>query len=238
MARLSIVMFPDPGHLLPTTRIATLVKAKGHTVTYLTIPGFSHLIERLGFHFRPILSHLVGPCHQQDPYNPHVPAAELWRRLAASIGVQGGSIRTLIRAAAPDTLVPQIAATSPDVLLCDSKIVFACGDLIRPLCPSGLIAVSTELPLAPNPPCPELVMCPKELEIPDQRRAEPDRHYCEPSMPPNVSDTRIAYGGNADRARLLLCSLWTQSGSDADAANVFQRHLHGVSDYARWQVII
>src|SRR5258708_19531874 len=197
MARLSIVMFPEPGHLLPTIRIATLVKAKGHTVTYLTIPGCSHLIERLGFRFRPILSHLVGPCLQQAHYSPHVPAAERWRRLAASIGVQGGSIRTLIRAAAPDTLVPQIAATSPDVLLFDSKIVFPCGDLIRPLCPSGLIAVSTELPLAPNPPCPHLAISPKELESPDQRRAEPDRHYCEPSMPPNVSDTRIAYGGEA-----------------------------------------
>src|SRR5258708_32870173 len=114
MARLSIVMFPEPGHLLPTIRIATLVKAKGHTVTYLTIPGFSHLIERLGFHFRPILSHLVGPCHQQDPYNPHVPAAELWRRLAASSGVQGGSISTRIRAAAPCSTRSQIPSSTPD----------------------------------------------------------------------------------------------------------------------------
>src|SRR5258708_15836619 len=122
MARLSIVMFPEPGHLLPTIRIATLVKAKGHTVTYLTIPGFSHLIERLGFHFRPILSHLVGPCHQQDPYNPRVPAAERWRRLAARIGVQGGSIRTLIRAAAPRQLLPQNPPPPPHSLLCESNI--------------------------------------------------------------------------------------------------------------------
>jgi MGT family glycosyltransferase len=121
---------------------------------------------------------------------------------------------------ARDHVIPSLVASEADVILCDAKIVAACGDLIRRTCPAELIALRTELPIGDALDCPELVLCPAELEIPHFRMAVQGRIYCEPS----VADGGVRRATPAHTAdeRLVYCSLGTQAASYPDAPRVLR----------------
>jgi UDP:flavonoid glycosyltransferase YjiC (YdhE family) len=233
MARVTILMFPEPGHVIPTFRLATHLRRHGHVVTYLSTPPLVPGLRARGFEAAPIFDRVAGVDSDaeddvtQGPlsslWTAAVPGVVFWRQLADTIGVPFTTVRDVIRAAAPEFLVPAIAATRPDLLLCDAKIAAACGDIVRDHCGAPMIALRTELPVGDTVDCPELILCPIELEIPHWRQFMPGRMYCEASIfTERAAEAHALPAPGSGNERLIYCSLGTQAAAYEGAALVLR----------------
>lgn len=244
MARIVIMMFPEPGHLLPTLRLATRLNQDGHSVTYVTLPNYEAALRRLGFDvvpgFRDSPNDDTGRGVEALPlWSTAQSGVALWRRLSTRVGLNGASIRQVIRATAPETLVPGLVAARPDLLLCDAKIAAACGDLLEQAMGGvPIVAMRTELPIGDLVPYPELVLCPVELELPALRTSVVGRHYCEPS----VFVDRHGDGGcdglmNAGEC-VVFCSLGSQGETYEAGATVLTRVVEAFSGRRGYRLLL
>lgn len=222
MSRVSVLMFPEPGHILPTLRIAQRLHRAGHSLTYLTTVPFRAGLGEMGFAHQTIFSHEAitkQTAIETWPYETPLPAMDLWRDWGNRVG-RATSIRELIRALALDELVPAVVKTKPDLLLCDSKIAAACGDIIERAVGVKIVALSTELPTGDATPWMELVLCPADLELPAVRHSGERRVYCEPSVWTERPSAAVRYDLNGKL--LIYCSLGTQAKSYPLAASVLR----------------
>jgi UDP:flavonoid glycosyltransferase YjiC (YdhE family) len=239
MARITVLMYPEPGHLLPTFRISSRLRARGHVVSYLVTPAFMPVVADLGFEGRSIFDGIVPEVgHRPSLYESPVPGIMLWARLARHLGVRSGTTRTTIRQAAAEHFVPVVNQTRPDLVLCDSKVVEACGDIVSQAGKIRMIALCTELPANGHAlDCPELVLCPEELEIPGSYVNVPRRSYCEPSILQRRPPVRKSPPVGVSKY-LVFCSLGTQSASYPNALSILQSVVDAFSRRTDVRVIV
>src|SRR5690606_30773797 len=92
MAQITILMFPEPGHLLPTLRIAGRLKDDGHVVTYVTRSCYVDALRRLGFDARPGFKSRAHepterPVDTLPLWSTVGTGVDLWRRLGTGAGL-------------------------------------------------------------------------------------------------------------------------------------------------------
>lgn len=213
MARVTLLMYPESGHILPTLRIVQSLVRQRHAVTYVTVPLFEPLLTHLGCHVFHVFGDLTArraTGHQatETDWLPTLTGLDLWRRVAERHGTPPFSVRSAVRATASEVLAPAIVATNPDVVLCDSKLIAACGDILRRACDAVVIGLRTELPIGDQIDCTELILCPDALELPRLRQETSGRFYCEPSVfttRPDIATSGRRLRDNSER--LVYCSL-------------------------------
>jgi len=118
MARIGILMLWEWGHHMPTFNLARQLSARGHDVTYFTIPALSELVRSYGFGQQTILSDVFGPCAEQVQRFPV-------RR------VMGNRRRMLLKSLARGPLANEVMAFRPDLLLLDQLLAGAIGTSLQ-----------------------------------------------------------------------------------------------------------
>ncbi|ODS52294.1 MAG: hypothetical protein ABS36_16990 [Acidobacteria bacterium SCN 69-37] len=230
MARIVVLMFPEPGHLLPTVRLAARLLKDGHSVTYATLPCYRSALCDLGFDLRAAfedpLERTNRPVVSLPLWTSPAPGVDLWRSLGAAAGISDAPVRTIIRAVAATVIVPAVVDGEPDLLLCDAKIAAACGDVLARSLPNcRLVAIRTELPIGDPVAHLDLVLCPVQLELPTLRSVTSGRHYCEASVFRRrlVADGSTGVADVRGHERLIFCSLGTQAVAYEQATAVLSR---------------
>lgn len=56
MSNIAISMFPEEGHIIPSFKLARMLQAEGHCVTYVGLPDFESYVRAQGFAFAAILA--------------------------------------------------------------------------------------------------------------------------------------------------------------------------------------
>jgi zeaxanthin glucosyltransferase len=56
MGTIAVCMFFEPGHILPTLRLAHGLRAAGHRVVYMTIPDYQGGLQAQGFETEVLLA--------------------------------------------------------------------------------------------------------------------------------------------------------------------------------------
>jgi UDP:flavonoid glycosyltransferase YjiC (YdhE family) len=256
MARISLLMFQEPGHFIPTLRLSTLLQASGHTISYLAIPEFHELFKACGFHCHPILSNLIFSESRGDPFVVQNTARTFWRTIyehsmqLRGIPVEARNLPTQFFQALfhehpdllPQLLLPDILKTEPDLLLCDAILGEWYGDVIARECHAPFVTLSAVLPHngSSHRPIshPEIVLCPKELEIPGENSSVPNRHYCEPSIYHRQLAIGFPWHALPLGRPLVYCSLGTQSLCYEAAPRVLHAIIGAFSKMPSWQLVL
>jgi zeaxanthin glucosyltransferase len=145
MSTIAFWMVPEQGHILPTFRLASALRARGHRVCYFTIPDFEELVTENGFEHVPVYERLYprGEWVRMQQLSP----AELAEREREMI--------EFCRAYFVDGLADErLHRVAPDLVLCDvmeTKVAMAAHHWKIPF-----LRLSTSLSQTPAPGVPPL----------------------------------------------------------------------------------
>jgi UDP:flavonoid glycosyltransferase YjiC (YdhE family) len=243
MSKVTFFMLPEPGHLLPTFRLAAMLRSQGHHVEYMTISDFRDNIVGQGFGFLPLLARFfdsdfgVGDMFETQDSGDRVYRA-VGQRFAGD------------RAGANGELARDLMATAPDLLIIDSAVCCFWStrggecDLERLNCPILRVSSSfTEqfdvVPLPRFLGClPELVLCPRELDVPWAAPAAHERHFVEASVLRTRPETRFPWEWIDPRRKLVYCSLGTQSSAYQHAAAALRQVIAAFRELDNFQLVL
>jgi len=206
------LMLPEPGHILPTLRLAAKLRKYGHAVSFFSLDALREFFSSYGFPSVGMLRGIV-PEGSADLFNTAA-GVLVQRRIADHLRATGLTFAQL--------LADNLLLLKFDVLLCDAEIVKDCGDSLRQALAKPMISIRTNFPgEGEEAACvPELVLCPREFEIPTQPpvAAANRLFYAEPSVFLGRIQGQEAQIVNARSAPVVYCSFGTQSIRYVDAA--------------------
>lgn len=224
MSRITLFMLPEPGHLLPTFRLAMKLKQRGHQICYVSFPELRNEIKSLGFGFIPMLERFSRGCIN----NGH-----MLETLQAGSHVYQGLKPQLRRewSAVIAEIFSDIMRPGADLLILDSGLSMLDGALggygedpapvstalQRLTC--SLLRVSPVLSETYDSvrtftffrKIPELILCPKEFNLPLARKLAYDQHYVEPSVFVNRPRIGFPWDWIDTKKKLVYCSFGSQS---------------------------
>lgn len=250
MARILFLMMPEPGHLVPTLRVAASLRARGHHVSYLTAPPFASFLRQAGF------DAIVPPGVTIDSGTNGGGADDGQTEMVWSPRQSGDAIGRELEAQAiaigstwPELVVAQLTAARPDLIACDWNVAPRTPDgsprgfaeTIAHVLDRPVLTINTSLPDADESlAVPDLVLCPVEFERPDGRAYPPGRHYCEPSIwrERPVRAQSPAAPRVRPHQRTAYCSLGTQSTTYTEAVAVLRTVIAAFDGLTRYHVII
>jgi len=235
MSRVSILVRPEPGHIVPTLRLATFLRDRGHHVCYLTVSQYQAFFDRLGFECvaLPVPREDARDRDVEDIWSPPANGLTLKRSLEAGVVAQGSSWAGFFAGS--------LARSTPDLVICDSSIATPAGAAIARSIGRPLVSVAPLLPSEPQSYLPELVLCPFEFTMPEESALrQRGRYFCEPSV--WHDETRRRPEGleavlNDDRP-LVFCSLGTQSTAYGAAGMVLRAVIEAFEDLPSHQLLI
>jgi UDP:flavonoid glycosyltransferase YjiC (YdhE family) len=205
-SRVVFFMIPEPGHILPTLRVAKWLQSEGHAVSYVSIPGLENYFARLGFPSQAILRDIL-------------PASDTRDILQSSAGVEvQAAIRAHFRAAntnLADLLASELKVVQGDLLVCDAIIMQRCGDELCQALGIPIVALSVMLPddnAVERTHVRTFVLCPQEFELPWALGIHADRIcYTEASISRERTPIDFPWDPVSPERPLVYCSLGTQS---------------------------
>ena len=245
MAKILIFMLPEPGHLIPTFRVAMLLKDLGHTIEYLTVPDFRETITALGFGFRPFLSRLAGSgLGMGTVFEGGEAGTKIYALLGSLLASEGVSAEEMITrdliAGSPDLVIFDTDAT---VLWCRKS---ATASLESVGCP--VLRVSTTFTersdsYAASLPAfirnlPELVLCPQELDGPWATSAKHERRYVEASIFRRRIKSVFPWEWLDRTRKLVYCSFGTQCRAYPTALSALQQVIVTVGEMEEYQLVV
>lgn len=207
MARFAFFMLPEPGHILPTLRLASRLQKEGHSVTYLSPPYLRNFFRTYGFDSANILESI-------SPKEP----VEIWRAPAGTevFEMLFFHLQSL-KVSLAELLGPDLDRVAFDVLVCDGVISARWGEALKSMLGRPVVSLHAVLP-EDFSNCPagirQIVLCPEEFCLNEERCALPagtNRFlHAEPSVfRARVSEhLRIEMKGPEP---LIYCSLGTQT---------------------------
>lgn len=205
-------MLPEPGHILPTLRLAKNLESHGHRLSYVSFGPVERFLKRHSLNCMRIL-----PTIFPDEPGEFLPALTFRERVFDYVAAKR---RTLA-----EVLASELLPLSFDVLLCDSKIVDRCGPALREALGRELISIQPDLPDATAPTrasIRKVILCPKEIHMPSERVCSDGNStlYAEPS----VFRSRVAQSACPSPLRpcLIYCSFGTQSLRYNESIRVFK----------------
>lgn len=218
MARIIIGMLPEPGHLIPTFRLAGMLQTRGHSVEYMTILDFREIIEQQGFLFRAFLPHFFNASFGVGHiFETKKTGIDVYQQMDARLGLE--------RISADNELALELTRASADLALVDSAafstwnqgrtgcaLQFADCPVIR-VCTSFTEEYDIKSEHFPEfvRMLPELVLCPKELDIPWAKGVQHERHNVEASVFLQRPACSFPWDWLDPGKKLIYCSFGTQS---------------------------
>jgi len=247
MARIVFLMLPEPGHLLPTFRIARGLLERGHEVFYLTLPEFRKDCEMQGFKFSPLLSLSREESETGSLFETRRAGRTLYQPATRRLRAEGRTILGDER--------EQIAAMRPGLLIVDTGVMVlesfvdhhgSPQDWADPLQSIGCRVLQMS-PLftdcysgiaLPRPGVPEAILCPQEFDLPHAWPAAVERYYVEPSVAKLRRRVPFSWEWIDRNKRLVYCSFGTQSSDYENARHALETVLHAFADDSEFQLVI
>ena len=250
MADILFMMWPEPGHLNPTFRIAKTLKAHGHRIVYAQLYDFEDYIRGQGFEFIPFFGGLVPKGYQTRrnyTVSIHGDLMVLCDRLArkqqkTTINFMKEVVENIFERVNPHMvlidsynakfLMPEMPAGGPACILLNPILI----EPYRNMNSSFLTSMTT------------LILCPKEFELP-QLEWPANFHHVEASCD---MERKVRPGFPWDRIdeskKLLYCALgtqghWQYEGDDYESKQrnglrFLQAVLTAMADHADWQLVM
>jgi UDP:flavonoid glycosyltransferase YjiC (YdhE family) len=233
MPHFAFLMLPEPGHILPTVRTAMRLQARGHIVSYVSLPHLEPYFRKHGFRFSPVMSDVFAWPSTDDILR--TPSGVLaGRDLRAHVTSPEGLY---------ELLIPPLSELSYDILLCDSSLLLSLPFRLYSHLSKPTIAVSVFLPDDPQEDLriPQMIMCPVEFEIPAAaarllatgRSTFVEASVCQDREPVDFCWTRVS-----QERHLVYCSLGTQVSRYASAPSVLRSVVSAVADLPSHQLVL
>lgn len=209
MPNILIWMSPEPGHVLPTIKIAKDLQGDGNTVWYQVPPGQQHELEMLGVRTVAFFDHV----QRQVPTYLFEPSRSAhWEYLSIATRYPERSYREAFQKEIADA----VRFTDAKLLIVDGvfdDLIDLTSDLDLPH-GCECIRIYIHLPYksvlardAASRRWPSVFLCPKEFEIPELLRS--DAYYTEGSIFEGVNHPFPWH--SVDRARpMVYCSFGSQ----------------------------
>jgi UDP:flavonoid glycosyltransferase YjiC (YdhE family) len=247
MARITLFMLPEAGHLLPTFRFARQLKERGHEICYATFQEYRNEIETLGFAFTPIFERFSRVGRNNRSMLETKQAVSQWYEPLLSQLRNAGT--TFIA-----EMINDITPVQSDLLILDSALGVLGGlaehgaamssALQRLECQLLRISPTFTEVYQPFPTSefferlPELILCPREFDLPSASRPRHERHFVEPSV--FRDRPRIPFSWEKiDRNRpLVYCSFGSQSQAYRGAIPLLGQIVRAFHDLPEYQLVI
>src|SRR5215210_6708005 len=239
MARIAFVLDHEEGHLLPTFKLARQLRERGHTVTYLGLADSGPLVRRQDFELVPILSG-VFPEGSVRRLRQELFILNSFLGLNALVlpfrfGIPIVFLTPYFRPLTREQSADQLEATL--LRLRSGAVPFF--DLVRRSVPSARRLRDVTGCLLRMP---ELIQCPRELDLPRNGAAEePEVHYIEASVDLSRREDRGFPWERIDRRKkLLYVSLGSQSFlAGREMLEGFLRAVaEGAAQRPEWQLVL
>ncbi len=199
-------MLPEPGHILPSLRVAKSLQAEGHAVSYVSIPGLEGYFARLGFPCRTVLKDVLPDGNARDVLEASA-GVDVQRKLFAHLAATNTSLG--------DFLSRALRSIECDLLVCDAVIMKACGDRLCASLECPVVSLSVILPddvALQRIHVRNIVLCPEEFELPSVLEAANGYScYTEPSIYRDRPPADFPWDAVSLERPLVYCSLGTQS---------------------------
>jgi UDP:flavonoid glycosyltransferase YjiC (YdhE family) len=237
MPTISFLMLPEPGHLAPTFRIASLLQARGHRVNYLTVSDFEKPIRQQGFGFAPLLPGLL---------DNGIGVGALFETRSAGKQFYDwiGRERTRRRVSIQLELVKSVKACDQDALIIDSALFLKDSSLRRMACPVVRLSTAFTEPYGDQPKnsrfrhVPEMILCPEELDLPGRPPAAHPMVYVEPSVCRTRPEIEFPWRWIDPAKKLIYCSFGTQSRVYPEAPNALRRVMESFRGLDGFQLVM
>ncbi|HYM78032.1 MAG TPA: glycosyltransferase [Candidatus Dormibacteraeota bacterium] len=251
MSDICFLMLPEPGHLLPTLRVASLLKQRGHRIRYITTSEYAPFLGRLGFDCVPVLSFLTSMRQELVAIAETSHAGvQVLSVVLAYCATNGISLEQLI--------IREIKSLQTDCILVDSAFGPVIGHLLNAFQRFRFVRLSTAFqdffrpkPLSTKPGkefssstsfvnVPEIVLCPRELDLPNTSHGERS-YFVEPSVFCPRIDQQFNYSKVAISKQLIYFSLGTQSTAYTDSGSLLASVVSAFRDLSnrnRYQLIV
>lgn len=236
MAKIAFLMFPEPGHLLPTLGLAESLRQRGHSVCYYTTAEFRELIQRAGFEYRPMFSSLRLDPGSGDSFAVGNTGAQFMRRIVDRLlaAKQSG------RAGLLNLVLSEMRGADFDLLVCDVVVFgFYLGDsLVREL-RKPVVSLNVCMPEDDDQTSlAELVLCPRELEVPGETGQVPKRHYGEPAVCRKRPPAAFPWSSLDSNKPLVYCCFGTQLRNYPGAGAVLSSVMESFRHLPAFQLVV
>jgi zeaxanthin glucosyltransferase len=242
MSKIIFFMLPEPGHLVPTLRIARALQARGHEVAYLTIPDFRGFVAKQGFGYAPLLGRYF---EQGFGVGQIFETQESGNQIYKAIALRMQRENTLPW----EEFSRDLLACSPDLAIIDSALTGfyrqATNGTILKRAGFPLVRMSvtfTEEYDVKIPDfirrVPELILCPHEFDLPCTPPASHERHFVEPSVIRSRPAASFPWELIDCRRKLIYCSFGTQSSAYETATAMLQKIIAALRELNDFQLIL
>lgn len=243
MSKITFCMLPEPGHFLPTLRIADHLQRKGHTIEYLTISDCAGLISGYGFGVRNGLARIRTQTFDAgNPFEASMSAMEVYGAIEHELDLAGSDLDTEI--------AYQLQESPPELLILDSalptKLNPRAGATHIDRTGIPIVRISTAFPEIYGDHCgpkytwklPELVLCPREFDLPDSPLPPPYRNYAEPSLFRDRGEIPFEWDWLDSTKHLAYCSLGTQRSAYGQAPPLLRKIVEAFSALHDYQLVL
>ncbi len=219
MIHVAFCMLPEPGHILPSMRVARTMQMSGYKVSYLCPPMMCDYFRRMGFECHAIFGDILRESTPESLLErTSMPS---WYRVLHSMAAGEGF---------GEMLESELQAVAFDALICDGSIVHQWGPIIVRTLRKPVVALSVLLPDGEADQqigIPEVVLCPQEFEVPSSRSSPTlnrnHLYYAEPSISTEGPYRGVDLADTITNKPLIYCSFGTQTYRYAGVGEVFQR---------------
>jgi len=239
-------MSPEPGHILPTLKIARDLQMRGHSVIYHTCLALHQQLRNLGFECHPLLE----PTDEALSPNGLFSTTQSSKNWYQALVTRFNNDRVLAYSAISDDITAAAIATDADLVLIDSLMNYLYGIKvdcsIKPEISVGFI--QTNLPfiifgknMARSPRLLQradrtIILCPKEFEIDDFKIES--GCYAEASIYLDRSETYFPWEWLVPNRQLIYCSFGSQCSLYTEAIDLFRSLLAVAKRMPDYQFII
>jgi UDP:flavonoid glycosyltransferase YjiC (YdhE family) len=228
MLRITILMLPEPGHFLPTVRIAYALRKLGHCVNYLTVAEFQDFFLDHGFGCS-----LISHSHRSNAGERDLFIREsgnlIAERLFQQLRLSGMDL--------PTVLINDVRSAKCDALLCDSVIAQEIGQELFRATGVRIIPLSTSIPDNYQLSCPEIVLCPSDFLIPGQPPIR-YRHYVEPSIHIHRAKNDFPFHLLGDGRIIVYCAFGTQTQRYNDPQKILRCVIGAFQGLSNYRLVV
>jgi len=199
------------GHIIPSFKLASSLRDKGHKVTYLSVIDNEEMVRGQGFHFRPLFAGIYSQGFNKDSKQQIQSGTKDLQKLKGHLSsILDGELDRCIEEINPDLFIINVALRIEAILLyykykvrpvvlttylresglsfeeeCVQVLVDVPADIAMDLIEycmrSGLRFTSLREFLRPAGLFHELILCPRELDL-DMEQSNDRTHYIGPSI--------------------------------------------------------
>ncbi len=237
MATITIIFYPEAGHLNASFKFAKTLRSRGHVVWYAGLPDFRERVASQGLGFIPMFAELCpeGFMRRQAVENglENFEALLLLARKNNSSFDPAREVREVIRTTRPDLFVIDLLLPELAALIAEGgfPVVLLNTQLFNPW--EG----EEKSRYGPVESLPELILCPRKFDFPGATRKK-NAHYVEASIDLERKDIAFPWHRLEAGRRLLYCSFGSQSHLISGAGRFFRTLIEAVAPRQDWSLVL